>query len=608
MSLAALVVVLLAVFAAASSVATGRYLDGAQAEQQATADAADSVTAIADALRAQRDAAAAAAAQLTDSADVPEGVEAATATLAADSGRPVIDDSDDGVAVVAVYDTGRPPTSVQARRDHLAGHLVVPLELATTLQGLLPDEGGLSLSGPDRRVVSLPGERPGSARSHTVALPRDVAPGWTLTVWSTSPHTPAWLWLLAGSYLLAGVLAAAWIAVSDRTSRRRQDELRGLQQASATIANLAIVAQHSLDLGEALPAVTTELSTSLGLRGLTLSAPTPDGDRPIFGWGAPPDAGRSPRGLDEVDAGETLTLPLSRGGRTVATLRVVAGRDLDRHDVATIISAGDLLTSALLNAEAYSRQQDHVTRMQGVDELKSVFLATASHELRTPVVALTGYAGLLAAHWDTLSPTQARSYAERVDKNAQRLSRLVEDLLDFSRLERGQDVEGEVAVIDLGDVVAHVLDDQSDLAPAHRLSHDTTPGLRVRGTRQAVERVVTNLVGNAAKYSPSGTAITVLVRPADGRAELVVDDEGPGIPAAEREQVFSRFYRGQGEAVVRTRGAGLGLAIVTEFAAAMGGEVRVDEGPAGGARFVVSYPIATPSDAPPPAPTPGGAQ
>jgi two-component system sensor histidine kinase TctE len=104
--------------------------------------------------------------------------------------------------------------------------------------------------------------------------------------------------------------------------------------------------------------------------------------------------------------------------------------------------------------------------------------------------------------------------------------------------------------------------------------------------------VVTNLVGNAAKYSPEETRITVIVRERKGRAEVCVDDEGPGVPAAEREQVFSRFFRGRGDAVVNTRGAGLGLAIVSEFAASMGGQVKVSAADSGGARFTVSYPLA----------------
>jgi signal transduction histidine kinase len=230
--------------------------------------------------------------------------------------------------------------------------------------------------------------------------------------------------------------------------------------------------------------------------------------------------------------------------------------------------------------------------MRSVDELKTVFLATASHELRTPVSAISGFARLLADRVEILAPAQVRTFAERVDGNAQQLAALVENLLDFSRLERGLGVGGEHEVLDLSDVVARILDQQPDLAAAHVVTRHLAPGLLVNGTEHAVERVLTNLVGNAGKYSPSGTTIRVRVQQQAGRAQLLVDDEGAGVPDTDREQIFSRFFRGRGDAVVNTRGAGLGLAIVREFAASMDGEVSVASAPSGGARFAVSYPLA----------------
>ncbi|MET0839620.1 MAG: HAMP domain-containing sensor histidine kinase, partial [Marmoricola sp.] len=265
--------------------------------------------------------------------------------------------------------------------------------------------------------------------------------------------------------------------------------------------------------------------------------------------------------------------------------------DLDRHDLSALGAATEVLTSALANAETFAQQRDLLERMRSVDELKTVFLATASHELRTPVGAITGYAQLLATSWDTLSSEEARLYAEQVDSNAQRLGSLVEDLLDFSRLERGAGVVGDDTFMDLGDVVTRILAEQPDLAPDHQVVQQSASGVGVVGSLQAVERVVSNLVGNAAKYSPAGTVIRVTVAENRGRAELTVDDEGPGVPHAEREQVFTRFFRGQGDSVVATRGAGLGLAIVSEFAATMGGQVAVTTADSGGARFIVSYPL-----------------
>jgi signal transduction histidine kinase len=211
------------------------------------------------------------------------------------------------------------------------------------------------------------------------------------------------------------------------------------------------------------------------------------------------------------------------------------------------------------------------------------------------VAAIIGYASMLNESWDDLDPETGRLYAQRVDSNAHRLAALVEHLLDFSRLEqRGAD-SGDKLVLDLGAEVQEVLDVNTDLTPDHQLLTGLEPGLLVSGTRLAIERVVVNLVGNAAKYSPAGSTIRVRVEgggPGSNTARLVVDDEGPGVPEEEREQIFSRFFRGKGDAVVRTRGAGLGLAIVTEFAASMDGEVSIDGAPTGGTRFEITYPLA----------------
>jgi signal transduction histidine kinase len=574
-------------------------------ERQARGAAADAVGPVGDAMRtAMTDATSSATSGATsdvgttskrvafaDSATA--GVSTVVATRARDSGIPVLEDSGEGLVVVATYDTSSPPTTVEERRAHATGLRVSPLGLKETLDALRPSRGGISLAGPQQTIESLPGRRPAGAPAYSVKLQPGPVQVWTLTVWTHSPSLSALAWLAALAIVIAGVGAALWLVRRQERSVRSQQELLRLQEASATTAALATVAQHSLDLADLLPALTSELAAALGIEGLSLGAPVPEGERQFFAWGRTPAAVQASSMLPaQVRAGDSLCLILGRGGRTIARLRVVAGRDLDDHDLSALGAATEVLTSALANAEAFAQQGELLDRMRSVDELKTVFLATASHELRTPVSAITGYAQLLASNWDSLTSEEARMYAGQVDNNAQRLGALVEDLLDFSRLERGAGVVGADSVLDLGEVVARILEEQPDLAPDHQVLHQTTPGLAVAGALQAVERVVSNLVGNAAKYSPAGTVIRVSVTEHDGRAELAVDDEGPGVPPVEREQIFTRFFRGRGDSVIATRGAGLGLAIVSEFAATMGGQVSVTAADTGGARFVVSYPLA----------------
>ena len=286
---------------------------------------------------------------------------------------------------------------------------------------------------------------------------------------------------------------------------------------------------------------------------------------------------------------------LTRGGRALGTLRIVAGDVLGRDDLLALSTASELLGSTLANAESYSQQQDLVERMRSVDELKTVFLATASHELRTPVTAIVGFTTLLLKNWEAMQSDSGRALVERTLANGRRLDALIEQLLDFSRLERGLPQTGDEP-LDLGAAVEHILAAQPELSATHQLLTDLSPGCIVRGSQSAVERIVTNLVGNAAKYAPAGTRIWVGVDQDGERARLTVDDEGPGVAPEDRDRVFSRFYRGHGEPVTKTRGAGIGLAIVSEYAATMSGVAEVRAAPSGGARFVVTFPtlVSTP--------------
>ncbi len=588
--------VVIALLAAGVVLLVARERAGLEDQREARAAVADAVAPIDDAMRAAMNGAASgavAARRVTLANSASAGVSSAVATRARDSGSPLLEDAGEGLVVAPTYDTSTPPASVADRRVHATGLRVAPLGLKSTLNGLRPPGGGISLAGPQQTILSLPGPRPSGLSQYAVTLQPGPVQVWTLTAWVPSRPIPVIAWLIALVIFLAGLLAAAWLLRRDDRDRRSQEELVRLQQSSATTAALATVAQHSLDLADLLPAITTELTTSLGLQGLSMGAPTPEGERQFFAWGVPPaHVPASSVVPSQVRAGQSLCLVLGRGGRTIARLRVVAGRDLGPHDLSALGAATDVLTSALANAETFSQQHDLLEQMRSVDELKTVFLATASHELRTPVSAIAGYAQLLASSWDSLTSEEARTYATQVDNNAQRLGALVEDLLDFSRLERGAGTLAADTILDLGEVVSRILDEQGELAPDHHVEHQTVRGLGVAGAEQAVERVLTNLVGNAAKYSPAGTVIRVVVTENHGRAELAVDDEGPGVPLAEREQIFTRFFRGRGESVVATRGAGLGLAIVSEFAATMGGRVSVTSADSGGARFVVSYPLA----------------
>lgn len=589
---AAWLVIAVTVLAATAEVLLARQWAALDAERRATEAAGRAAVAVADDLtEALNEAETAVGTAYDDVGDVADaGVTERVAIRVRDSGVPALDDAGTGVVVTATYDGEGTPPTVSERRTRSIGFRVLALDLSGTLEKQRPGDGGLLLQGPQRTVSAAPaGAEPSGA---TVGLPlgSGAASGWSVVAW-TLPTLSGWLWLLVAGTLLLGLAAAVLLVRREARVRRGQETLARVRRTGAEAALLSRMAQQSLDLAEVLPAVTARLGETLDLDGLSLGTPSPDGERRFFAWGDPLPTDTAPGPLPlSVDAGQALAISLSRGGRTVAILRVLAGRDLGADDLGVLAGASEALAASLANAEAVAQQRDQVARMRAIDELKTVFVATASHELRTPVAAISGFAEVLASRWDDLPPEAARTYAARILTAAQHLNALVEDLLDFSRIEGGAGLATDGTVLDLGEEVGRILDESTHLTQNHILNRSLAPGLAVVGSAHALERIVSNLVGNAAKYSPAGGVIRVLVRPTEGAVQLVVEDEGPGIPEADREQVFSRFFRGNSHSVVRTRGVGLGLAIVREFVAALGGQVTVTAAPGGGAAFVVSLP------------------
>ncbi len=563
--------------------------------REAARAAASAVLPVAAAIEEQRDPTAVAANPATRdvTGSDPDGPSTAVAALARDTGSPVLDDVGGGLVVMARYDPPG-PTTVASRRTSVAGYSVTPLALDSTLDSLGGDAGSVAVWGPSHRVAAatgFPGEGTDGVTRYDVPLDESGAPGWRLQASVRHDSLPASAWLAALLALLAGLLGAAITARRAMSERRRRDASRVRGQTDATLAELASIVQSSLDLAEVLPASFALLESVLDLDGLSLLG---SGSRPTFVWrNAPDELEPASAAHAPISAGACVEVPLARGGRSLGVLRVRTRRELDEQEVHTLVAAAETLSSAIANAEAYAHQRSMITRMRSLDHLKTVFVATASHELRTPTAAVVGYANMLTDNWDGLDRETGLLYAQRVESNAQRLGALVENLLDFARLEQGRPFTGEKELLDLGVEVRSLIEGQPDLTPDHELVVAVEPGLVVAGSTLAIDRVVTNLVGNAAKYSPAGTTIRVRVEGGDA-AHLIVDDEGPGIPQHEREQVFSRFFRGGGDEVTRTRGAGLGLSIVSEFATFMDGAVSIGTALGGGARFEVTYPLHEP--------------
>ncbi|MCA2979466.1 MAG: PAS domain S-box protein [Myxococcaceae bacterium] len=253
-----------------------------------------------------------------------------------------------------------------------------------------------------------------------------------------------------------------------------------------------------------------------------------------------------------------------------------------------------------------------VTDLRRLEKVRKDFVANVSHELRTPVTAIRGYAETLLS--GALSdPLTAPKMVDIIHRQSERLSELVEDLLELSRLESKQLQLAEKPV-NLAEAAQRA---SEAIRPKARL-RNTTVELEVPAQLVALadprglEQVVLNLVDNAVKYTPPNGHVWVTGREAEGAVELVVRDAGPGIEARHLPRIFERFYRVDKGRSRDMGGTGLGLSIVKHLVNAMKGEVRVESAPGAGSTFFVTLPLAPPgrleaTDGPPSGPIDVGA-
>jgi PAS domain S-box-containing protein len=241
----------------------------------------------------------------------------------------------------------------------------------------------------------------------------------------------------------------------------------------------------------------------------------------------------------------------------------------------------DLLCTGLSGREEQVLDFRDITAAKELEEAKDLFLATTSHELRTPITIVQGFASTLANRWDQLPDADRRSAVQTIADRAGSLARLVEQLLLGSRAGADQ-LTVSNGRFDLAAVLRGATAAFGSLAEKHTLVTDVPDDLPdAYGDPMATDIIVGQLLENAIKYSPDGGAVTVAARQAGDGIEVTVTDEGVGIPAADRERVFERFVQGETGDRRRFGGIGLGLYIVRQLALAQDGEVAA-EGPDGG--------------------------
>lgn len=232
-----------------------------------------------------------------------------------------------------------------------------------------------------------------------------------------------------------------------------------------------------------------------------------------------------------------------------------------------------------------------LARLDDAFEQQRRFIQEASHELRNPLAVIRTNLDVALADPDATTD-DLRATAEVVNRSVARMGVLVDDLLTYAR--EGAPAR-EVSRVALADVVTDTVAEFEASAVARDLVLQAEPGppVEVEGDRVALRQVVANLVANAVRLAPEGTAVRVATGVEGPWAWIAVDDAGPGVPAEHRERVFERFWRGDQRRARAEGRSGLGLAIVRQIAEAHGGEVRLAENLRGGSTFTVWLPAAT---------------
>ena len=293
-----------------------------------------------------------------------------------------------------------------------------------------------------------------------------------------------------------------------------------------------------------------------------------------------------------------VVLPIAQQGQKRTAGVFIAGLNPFRPLDAAYRSFVDLfvgqIVAALANAHAYEQERRRAQALAELDRAKTTFFSNVSHEFRTPLTLMMGpLQDLLAKPAGGVIP-ENREVLTVVHRNGLRLLKLVNTLLDFSRIEAGR-VRARFEPVDLGEFTA-------DLASAFRSLMEQA-GLifavecqrlpsAVHVDRDMWEKIVLNLLSNAFKFTLRGQ-VTVRLSAIEGRAVLVVEDTGAGIPAAELPRIFDRFHRVEGTRGRSYEGSGIGLALVHELVKLHGGEMTVESDVGAGSRFSVSIPIGT---------------
>jgi signal transduction histidine kinase len=288
----------------------------------------------------------------------------------------------------------------------------------------------------------------------------------------------------------------------------------------------------------------------------------------------------------KLGLGCRLAAPLVAGDRAIGmvSLARLEVASFSQPEVELVGLLGRFVGSAVQNIRAYEE-------LRRLSALRADFVSIVSHELRSPITAVIGSARMLRDRWDGLAVEQRHSLLELIVKESSRLATLTTEVLDASRIDAGTFAYTFVEV-SLDELVresaAAIAAAASEVVPVEARVDAPLPP--VRGDRERLRQVLANLLENAVKYSPEGSAVVVRAWAHAGNVVVDVEDDGPGIPLDQQQVIFEKFGRAGGNSSFTKPGTGLGLFIARSIAEAHGGTLDVRSAPGQGATFTLALP------------------
>lgn len=305
-----------------------------------------------------------------------------------------------------------------------------------------------------------------------------------------------------------------------------------------------------------------------------------------------------------------LCVPLKTADKVIGVLYGIdyISRDFSPHEINLILTFANQAALAIENAQLFTEGQQAYEELQELDKMKDEFVSIASHEIRTPLALIKGYSSTLLRFDLKLSPEKQQKFITGIDDAANRLVNLINNLLSVSRIESGRFKINPQPVNVREGIKNAVGGFQGQLGGHELVLNLPNDDMRARCNRDQFEQILTNLISNGIKYSPTGGTITISAahlpgKPTEavtevpsgefppGKVELRVSDQGTGIPQEHLDHIFEKFYRVETGLTRKTQGTGLGLYICKNIVSSYGGEIWAESVPNEGTTFVIQLPV-----------------